>query len=180
MSEYDPEAEVIGRYIMAFIESAGEVSPIFESKVRSKFEENTGRIEPDSWYTAKNVKYTYEAILADVGPKTMKTGGIETAKTLPFDENNSVEEALQLLCEEHTSDDVYRNTTSQQPAGQYTYEVHDRSAHLGATEDYPYTKPFVEGIYTGLIRKYGPSRATPEFEETEPRAEEGFAWQVEW
>ncbi|SDJ62800.1 hypothetical protein SAMN05216226_10687 [Halovenus aranensis] len=179
MSGYDPDAEVIGKYILAFIESAGEVSPVFESKVRSKFEENTGEIRPDEWYTAEDVKRTYESILADVGPKTMKNGGIETAKALPFEEDNSVAEALDLLCEEHTSSEVYRNTASRQPAGQYTYEVNGRSAHLGATEDYPYTKPFVEGIYRGLIRKYG-TGATPEFEETTPRPDEGFAWHVEW
>ncbi|MFC7057114.1 hypothetical protein [Halovenus salina] len=103
MSDYDPDAEVVGKYMLAFIESAGEVSPVFESKVRSTFEEYTGKVKPDKWYRAEDVKQTYEAILADVGPRTMKNGGVETANTLPFDEDKSVEGALALLCEEHTA-----------------------------------------------------------------------------
>lgn len=180
MSDFDPSSEVIGQYIQVFIQSAGKVSPVFEKKVNAKFEEEVGTIEPDEWYNSGDVKRAYQAILAEVGPKTMEEGGLETAKALPFPEETGVEEAFELLCAEHVSDDVYRNTDSPRPAGQYTHDVSDRSAHLGATEGYPYTRPFAKGLFDGVVRQYGPADASATFTETDPRPDEGFAWTVEW
>jgi hypothetical protein len=178
MSGYDPDAETIGKYILAFVESAGTVSPVFERKVRETFETEIGEVEADGWYRNDDVKGAYHSVLNKVGPKTMKQGGKATSGALDFPADTSVEEALTLLQKEHSADGVYRNTTSDTPAGQYTFEISGNSAHLGATEGYPYTKPFVEGLYKGIIEEY--SNSAPELTETTPKAGEQFAWDATW
>lgn len=177
---YDPTAEATGRYIVAFIDAAGEVSPVFAQKVQQIFEEKIGDISAEEYYRHDKVKEGFEAVLVEVGPKTMTEGGIASAKALPFPEDTTIQEALEMLREEHSVGNSYRNTNSDRPAGQYTYELSGTSGHFGATEGYPYTKPYVRGIYQGIIEKYGPKESRPKFEETTPKDGEQFAWQVEW
>jgi len=177
---YDPTAEATGRYIVAFVEAAGEVSPVFARKVQEIFEEKIGDISADEYYRHESVKEGFEAVLVEVGPKTMTEGGIATAKELPFPEDTTIQEALEMLRDEHSVGKSYRNTDSDRPGGQYRCELAGASGHFGATEGYPYTKPYVRGIYQGIIEKYGPREARPRFEETAPRDGEQFAWQVEW
>lgn len=177
---YDPTAEATGRYIIAFIDAAGEVSPVFAQKVERIFEEKIGDVSAEEYYRHDKVKEGFEAVLVEVGPKTMTEGGIATAKELPFPDDTTIQEALEMLREEHSVGNSYRNTDSDRPAGQYTFDLSGTAGHFGATNGYPYTKPYVKGIYQGIIEKYGPRRARPEFTEATPKPNEKFAWHVEW
>jgi hypothetical protein len=178
MQGHDPDAEVSGKYVLAFVESAGEVSAVFERKVRATFEDEIGAVEPDGWYRTADVKSAYHSVLSSVGSKTMKQGGKATAEVLDFPVEYSVAEAMTALQEEHSAAGVYRNTDSDTPAGQYTFSIDGRSGHFGATTGYPYTEPFVAGIYERLIAKHGGS--VPDLTETEPASGEQFAWEASW
>lgn len=179
MGENDPDAEVSGQYVVPFIQAAGEVSPVFERKVNERFKQEVGEVNPEGWYRAGDIWQVYETILDDVGPKTMEQGGEKTAETLPFDENTGVDEAINILRAESVSDDTYRKTDADRPAGQYTHDISEGGGHLGLTEGYPFPVPFAKGLYQGIIKQCVPG-ASPEFTETDPRPDERFAWTVEW
>ncbi|SDJ79905.1 hypothetical protein SAMN05216226_109125 [Halovenus aranensis] len=181
MPMYDAEAKVSGRYVVPFAEAAGEVSPVFERKVRDTFEERIGELASDGWYQTEAVRDSYYAILERVGSQTMISGGEQTARGLSFDSGLSVFEAFERLNALQVSDEVYRDTTQDKPAGEYTFERRgERSGRLGVTNEYPYPQPFVKGIYTGIIKQWGPEDSIPTFEQIAEDTDERFAWKTEW
>ena len=178
MSSYDENAEATGKYMNSFIEAAGEVSSVFEKRTREMFEKHLGEVEPDGWYRLGDVAKAFTEIREEVGAQTMKRGGEAAGDALPFPEDTSLEDAIEMLVE--TNQEVYRNSDMKNPAGTYLYEIDGRSARLAVDEGYPLTQPFAKGVYTALINDYGPADALPSFEEAEPEGDEQFAWEVTW
>lgn len=180
MSEYGPEAAGDGRYLVAFIESAGEVSPVFERKLREMASERFETLSEEEWYRLDDMKSLYEEVHEEVGDATMRQGGIENAKAIPWpDEVTTIEDGLQMLNNMHK--DATRGSDEEFPAGRYTFEMTAaRSLRFGVTEAFPWPSPFVEGAVTGLIQDLGPGDAAPTLEETTPDANEKAAWNVTW
>lgn len=179
MGEYDPEAEVIGTYIVAFIGATGEVSPTFERKAREKFEQHVGEITVDGWYRLGNVVQVYQELLEDVGPTTIREGGVAAAKHLPFPAKLNLEDAFEELREEQRA--VYRSSEVDEPAGNYVVTLTgDNTVRVAITEAYPLTAPFAAGIFEGVITHWGEQDPAPVLEETTPRADEKKAWTVDW
>lgn len=179
MPEYDEDALVIGKYISAFVESTGEVSPVFERKTRDLFEEELGELDPEAWYNSATVAELYEDVRDNVGPNTMQKGGEATGNALPFDESLSIAEALEKL--NHENQEAFKNTDDEYPAGRYLFEENgDRSARVGVSSAYPYPKSFVAGLFSSFIKRYGPTNANVQLEETEPKSGERFAWEANW
>jgi hypothetical protein len=170
---------VIGKYISAFVQSTGEVSPVFERKTRDLFEDELGELDPEAWYDADTVASLYEDVRDDVGPNTMKKGGEATGSALPFDESLSIAEALDNLNSENQA--AFKNSDDEYPAGKYLFEKEgDRSARVGVSATYPYPKSFVAGLFAAFIERYGPSNANVQLEETEARDDERFMWDASW
>jgi hypothetical protein len=180
MTEYDRNAEAIGRYIVGFVEAAGEVSPIFERKARKMFEKHMGALDPEEWYDLSDCVAAFEEILDEVGPKTMEEGGVAAADALPLDDDLSLEEALAGLNELQTGP-TYRNTEMDAPAGEYLFTLNgDRSGRFAVSDAWPLTEPYAKGVYKGVVGRWGLSGNRPEFEKVMPNEEERFAWNVEW
>lgn len=178
MVKYDPDAEVTGTYINAFIDSTGEVSSIFEKKTREMFDEVIGEVDPDGWYKVGDVAEAFERIVDDVGEQTMKFGGEAAASAVPVPEGADLREAFETLAQAHK--DVYRNSDMEYPGGRYLYDIDDRSARLAVDEAFMLPKSFARGAFTAIIDNYGPEDALIDFEEVEPEGEEEFAWEVTW
>lgn len=179
MVSYDEDAEIAGKYSLAFIQAAGEVSSVFEKKTREMFEAALGgEVDPEELYKFGNVVEAYQDIRDDVGDNTMKRGGAASGKTVPVPDDADLEEAFEVLLEEHNRQ--FQNSNQEYPGGKYLYELDERTARLGVDEGYPLPKSFVEGVYEALIKEYGPSDAVPSFEEVEPEDDERFAWKVTW
>jgi hypothetical protein len=178
MDEYDPNAEVDGEYVVAFVESAGKVSPVFERKVREILEDHIGSIEPGQWYRTGDLEEAYQQIHREIGDKTMQQGGEEVGKAIPWPDGvETVADALDMLNDIHKS--VYRNSSSEFPAGKYTIEhLGDNSARVGVTPGYQYSDPFARGVFSGIGATLGGS--TPSLESTDTRPEETAAWIMEW
>jgi len=178
MPDYDPDAELDGKYVAAFVESAGDVSPIFERKVRTIFEEQIDEIDADSWYRIGNIEPVFEEILGQVGENTMIQGGIWAAHRHEYPEwVDSLRDATAVLNDLHKAG--HRNSNLEYPAGKYTIEWHSETAFRGGiTTGYPYTPPVIEGVYRGMIRNLvgnGPS-----VEAVERRSGEAGAWLFSW
>lgn len=181
MPEYDAEAEAVGEYLMAFVEAAGEVSPIFKSTAKEKLEEHLGELEPDGWYKLGDCAAALQDVRDEVGPKTITKGGVAAAGALPIEDDVELEEALELLKEIHAGEDHLRNSDLDAPAGQYVTDFHgDRSARFAVTDKWPLPESWAKGVYKGALNRWGPEDAAPVFEETTARADETAAWEVEW
>jgi hypothetical protein len=178
MPAYDPTAEADGEYIAAFAAQAGEVSPVFEKKVRNVFEQEIGGAEPDEWYAVADIVRAFEKIEDKAGERTLEQGGIATGKALPWPEGvDSVADGLATVNDLHLA--AYRNSDADVPAGQFTFEsVGDESARVGVTEGYPYPDAYARGALKGAVSDL--TGSSPDVTETDTHGDERTAWRVEW
>ncbi|MFC7081686.1 hypothetical protein [Halorussus caseinilyticus] len=110
----------------------------------------------------------------------MKQGGEASAQTLPYSDDISLEEAYDKL--DKTVQEVYQDSDMKYPGGRYTYDLDTaaREARLGADKNWALPKPFVKGVHTRMINRFGPTDANPHLEESEPEGDEKFVWEVTW
>jgi hypothetical protein len=176
MPEYDPDSQADGRYVVAFMESAGEVSPVFERKVKDYFESHLPSVDADEWYNTDDVVTAFEKINQDIGSQTMEQGGREAAKAVPWpDEVNSVSGAITALQQAHR--DAYRNSNQQNPAGNYTFEKSGkRTAHVG----FPYAPAFAQGVFKQVCDIFGDGSPAPQLEPADTKPDESDAWTLTW
>ncbi|SDJ73630.1 hypothetical protein SAMN05216226_10892 [Halovenus aranensis] len=175
---YDKNSEVIGKYIVAFIESAGEVSPVFERKMQNMFDERIGTVNADEWYDTESVVETYQQVLSEVGEQSVMKAGQQNAVVVQPPADEGLKAALEHLNEEHRQ--AFRDSHKEYPAGRYTFDIQERDAHLGVDNDYPFPRPFVHGFYQKFIDLYGPGDSSADLDETAPRPNEQFAWEATW
>lgn len=176
---YDPTAVVTGRYLTAFVQSTGHVSSVFEQRTRTLFEDELGQLDPDEWYRLDTVAELYSRVRDDVGPRTMRQGGVATGEALPFDTNAGLTVAMKRLNAEHKQS--FRNSDREFPAGRYYFEsTGEWTARVGVDEAYPFPESFVEGLFEAFVRRYGPEEAAPVLTATEPRNDEQFVWTVRY
>lgn len=180
MSQYDPDAEATGKYMVAFIESAGKVSPVFERKVREIFESHMGTLEADSWYLNANVEKAFEEVLDEVGDKTMLEGGVESGKAIEWpDDVETVMDGFNIWNSFHEA--AYRNSELDFPAGKYTVEAAgDRKARIGITEGYNLTTEFAKGVSKGVAYDLCSNQNPIRLDDVEPNPDEQAAWMLEW
>lgn len=180
MDGYDPDAEATGHYMVAFVESAGKVSPVFERKVREIFEDNLGELEAGRWYRNEAITNAFEEILTQVGEQTMREGGIESGKAIQWEDDvDTVMDGLERWNDKHEA--AYRNSDLRFPAGKYTVEdAGSRTARLGITDGYNLSAAFAKGCSVGIARDLGSNDHAVTTEDVAPRADEQAAWTLDW
>lgn len=180
MPEYDPSSEGDGRYVVAFVDSAGEVSPVFERKLRTIIENHLGEIDEQQWYSTEDLKRTFEEVREQIGPKTLKEGGIEGAKAIPWpDEISTVLEALGFLQQAHR--DAFRDSQKEDPAGNYTFSrVGNREIRVGVTEGFILPPAWAKGVFEYVAREFGPDDAVVRLTEKTPEDDQTTTWELLW
>ncbi|WP_267161566.1 hypothetical protein [Halovenus salina] len=180
MTSYDTESEADGRYVVAFVESAGEVSPVFQRKVNDIFEKHLPHVDAEAWYRTEDVVLAFSEVRDEIGSKTMMQGGTESAKAIPWpDSVSTLSDALTALIDLHR--DAYRNSNQTNPAGNYTFEKLDnRAARVGILEGFPYGPGFAEGVFKQVAADFGPADARPTLDEANPNTDESHAWELTW
>jgi hypothetical protein len=177
--EYDNSSEVIGRYPLATVRSAGQVSPVFEKKARELFNEYLDDLDDERWYETGRVVEAYQSLSDAVGESTMRQGGKESAKAVEWPpEVTEPMDGLGALAQMHK--EAFRNSDREFPAGRYTFEsLGERRAHVGVTEDYPFTVPHAEGVFIGVVQDLT-NAGNPTTAERTPKSEEQAAFEIEW
>ena len=178
MTEYDPDAEGNGEYIVAVVRSAGAVSSVFQRKVKAVFEQELGGASADEWYSVADIAAAFDEIERRAGRDAMESAGRAATETLPWPEDaETVPAGLAVLNDLHAG--AYRNSDRKFPAGRATFElVGDRTARVGITDVYPYPASFARGSFRGVVSSVtgGSATLTP----TEPHDGERAAWTMEW
>jgi hypothetical protein len=173
--------EIIGRYIVAFVESTGDVSPVFERKTREIFSDQgieVSDLDEDGWVDALAYVDTMHAIEDEVGEKTLYQAGVEQGKNVPWpDDVNSVEEGLAFMSE---ADEQAHRSPSGDYRGQYVVrQVEGSTAQVGIREESPYPKTDVEGVLEGAVDDLTTS-ANVTTSEIQPESGERIAFKIDW
>jgi hypothetical protein len=147
------QPRVSGQYVQAFLQSAGEVSPVFERKALGYLEDHgLEDIDSEDWYPMEKFAPALQAIKEDVGEMTLKRAGIvqvEVTESITSMESPeaSVAAANEVLRQ------VYRNY-SPEAVGEFRYEeVGDGDHRISMAGAWPYPAQFTKGIMLGLLRE---------------------------
>lgn len=162
---------------MAFLESAGAVSAVFERKAANMLEDNGIKdVDPDSWYSAEKFVGAINDIEAEVGQKTSEQAGVKMIEVVPeISGLSSMEEAIEIGKEPHRQS--YRNFSVEE-AGDLRYESvqggPDRVAYYGGWE---YPEAFTHGIFKGFAKGVE-GLDTNSIEPVDPKEDEAYAFEV--
>lgn len=175
------DTKIIGRYILAFVESTGKVSAVFERKTRSILSENgieVSEVEEDGWYDARNYAQAMHQVLDQVGEQTLIEAGAEQAKNVPWPEEvRSVSDGLNFLVE---ADKQAHRQPSGTFDGDYRYEkIDESSGRVGVREQAPYPVANFKGVFEGGVRALTDS-ASVDVSSVEPRSDEQAAFEISW
>jgi hypothetical protein len=173
-------ARVIGLYIAAFVESAGEVSSVFEKKALSMLADHgIENIEEESWYDLDSFEAAVEQIENKVGAKTTQQAAV---KMIQVDDKvpnqDSAGEAFEILKEQQRN--AMQNHTTED-CGQYRVEKlgaqHFRVATYGG---WGYPEAFTRGLLKAVIQETESQGARVEVEPTDKSGNEQYAYEVSW
>lgn len=177
-----PETEGQGLYLLSFIESAGEVSPVFERKAKNLLEKHDLKdVDEEEFYSMEAILTAFDDVVEEVGENTMRQGGEQMGIDAPLPPevdtpHGAFEFADVIYKEAHKFDGSVGEDTLA-----YTYEkLGSQSAHVGLKETYPYPEVMGEGAFMGFVKNVLGENVRVSMDETDPKPDERRAWTLEW
>jgi hypothetical protein len=145
-----PEVKVSGKFVQGFANSAGDVSPVFEQKLR-KFlaEHGIDEVKPDNWYPFDNFARAVTDVEDAVGTMTAVVGGRTMVSLIGrLDGTQSLAETMEIAKEANRN--AYQNFTVD-AAGHYSYEETDDGARIATVGGWQHPQQFTKGIIEGFV-----------------------------
>lgn len=180
MKEGNTTVEGDGRYLVATIESAGEVSPVFQEKLDGMAEELFGDVDAEKWYPFEKFNTFFHELGDEIGDKTLHQAGTENGKAIPFsDDIDSPGAAFNSLNDLHKQ--ATRGSEQEFPIGRYTVtKQQSRQFRVGATENFPHPEPYAEGVLFGIVKSFTSEGTQVSVESVDPNRDERYAWSISW
>jgi hypothetical protein len=175
--------KVAAKYAEAFVNSAGEVSPIFERKARTILEENgIKHLGESDWLTFSSFVAALSEVEDEVGEMTLREGGKKMARVndLP-DHINTVDGALEYLNDSHQQ--AHKNGSEEEWGSYIVERLDDRRFRMSCSAGYPYPYALAKGVFEGIVKEFGAgdiSLTVREVSETDLNLDEGFAVDITW
>jgi hypothetical protein len=172
-----PKTKVSGKFVDGFVSSAGEVSPIFEKKIREYFaQRGIDSIEPDQWYPFEKFAGAVNDVEDDVGEQTSQNAGAEMVDLNPaINDLDKLEAILDNL--KKANQEAYRNFSLEE-AGQFRYgTTEDGGYRMAVYGGWQHPPAFTEGFFkrcVGRSEDYDKSNLEP----TDTKSDEVFAFKV--
>jgi hypothetical protein len=173
------DAEISGAYVAAFVQSAGEVSPVFEKKAKETLaDRDITEPDPESWYDNEKFGDALFEIVDKAGEKTVAQAGKEmVAITEEILEQDDIDAGLEVLTSQHA--EIHKNHTVTN-AGVLTYEQRSPTSYRVASEGgYEYPASLVKGAAEETVRQTG-GPASVDVADVEAEANEPFAFKLSW
>ncbi|MFC7059421.1 hypothetical protein [Halovenus salina] len=172
-------SKVTGTNVLAFIESTGEVSPVFASKAREIFADH-GITDPaeDEWYDAENYLDALFAFVEEVGDMSVQQAGREMVRVnKPIMEKDEIDDGMATFAEQHKR--THKNWDYESD-GRVEYEQVDATTYrISTTGGYRHPETLLRGASKEVVIQT--SNATHvEIEETEPNPNEVHAFELHW
>lgn len=172
-------SKITGTNVLAFIESAGEVSPVFANKAREIFADH-GITDPaeDEWYDADDYLDALFAFVEEVGEMSVQQAGREMVRVNePIMEKESIDDGMATFAEQHKG--THKNWDYESD-GRVEYEQISPTAYrISTTGGYRHPEALLRGASKEVVIQT--SGATHvEIEETEPKPDEVHAFELHW
>lgn len=174
------ETKVHVEHVEAFLESFGEVSPVFQRKASNNFEEEG--IDPDGdeeWVSQEAVRTAVAALAEDAGSATMYEAGKSVGGNIPTEATEPTA-ILQSLNESHKA--AFQDPRAELPAGEFQWSEDGESLRVSATENWPYGGGFPHGseFTSGILSAVLSNAVTsPGITETNTRGREAIAFEID-
>lgn len=171
------DPKVSGKYVGAFIESAGDVSPVFERKASNILESNgIDDVDPEDWYSVEKFVDAMSEIEGEVGEKTSEQAGIKMIEVVDeISGLSSMEEAIEIGKEPHRQS--YQNFATEEVGGLKCEQLDNGNLKVAYYGGWEYPEAFTEGIFKGFAK--GVDGLTPDdIEPREPEQDEVYAFEV--
>lgn len=172
-----PEPKISGKYVEAFIDSAGEVSSIFRRKASNILESNgITDVDPEGWYSMEKFVASMNEIEKEVGEKTSEQAGVKMVEVNDAVSNlTSMEESMEIGKELHQQSHKNFDVDT---VGDMKYERLDNGnlkvAFYGGWE---YPESLTHGIFKGYAKGVN-GLTTNDVEPIEPEGDEVYAAEV--
>lgn len=174
-----PQTEVTGANIVAFLTSAGEVSPVFEKKARETFEKY-GITDPEEsdWYDSENYTEAMLEIVDKAGEKTVQQAGRESVRfNEPLLEQDDTESALAVLSEQHVQ--THRDYDESEVGAVECEMIGDTRCRVTGTGGYKYPESLLRGAAKETVLQTG-EVDTVEITDADTEDGEVMAFELVW
>lgn len=173
------QTKVTGANIVAFLASAGEVSPVFEKKARETFEKY-GITDPDEsdWYDSQNYTEAMMEIVDKAGEKTVQQAGRESVRfNEPILKQDDLESALAVLSEQHV--ETHKNYDEDNVGAVECELVGETRCRVTGTGGYRYPESLLRGAAKETVLQTGETD-TVGIEDADPEHGEVMAFELVW
>jgi hypothetical protein len=170
------QAKVASLYIKGFVQSAGEVSPVFQRKLQDVLDEHgLDAVSNNGFYSYKTFTRAVEDIENEIGDKTLRQAG---ATMVEVDDqiaaSTSLEEGLQTLKQQNEA--AFQKFAVDE-VGTYDWErVSDAEVRVATVGGYQNPEPLAEGIISGVADVA--TDGSPIVKTTDPKPDEVHAFLV--
>lgn len=171
------DPKVSGKYVGAFIESAGDVSSVFERKARNILESNgIEDVDPQEWYSVDRFVDAMNEIEEEVGEKTSEQAGRKMIEIVDAISGlSSMEEAIEIGKEPHRQS--YQNFSTEEVGGLKSERLDNGNVKVAYYGGWEFPEAFTKGIFKGFTK--GVNGLTPDdIESREAEGNEVYAFEV--
>jgi hypothetical protein len=173
------QTKMTGANVVAFLESAGEVSPVFEKKARETF--NSHDItdpDPSAWYDNEAFTDALFEIVDKAGEKTVQQAGREMTRVNDeILQQEQVDDGLAVLAEQHEA--VHKNF-SVESAGRVEHKQIGSTAYrIAGTGGYKYPQALLQGASMETVIQTSDA-TNVRVEDTETEGDEVVAFELHW
>lgn len=175
--------EVAAKYVQAFVESAGQVSPVFERKARDILADNgLNDLDGEDWLPLDSFTDGLAEIEAEVGDKTLTMGGVEmaTSNDMP-DSVSTISDALVNLNTSHQN--AHRNGSASDWGSYGCQQLQERRFRMSCSDTYPYPHVMTKGVFKGVVEEFADgnvSMTIRQVEDSDLGFDEGCAYDITW
>jgi hypothetical protein len=169
-----------GRYVVAFVESASAVSPVFQRKAEDVLEEfGIEDPDPESFYDVEAFGDALREVENRAGEQTvMKAGERMVDANVQIVAQESARAGLEVMGEQHEA--IHRNYTRPAAGGYEVEAVEPRRFRVGIYGDYPFPLSLPKGAVRGTVKVTEPEATMPDVSEVPAADEETAALVVTW
>lgn len=173
------ESKITGQNVLAFIESAGEVSPVFAKKSREMFAEY-GITDPaaDEWYDADDYLDALFEFVEEVGEMSVRQAGREMVRVNdPIVECDTVAAGIETFAEQHEA--THQNWDLESD-GRLEYErVGDTTFRISTVGGYRHPESLLQGAAAEVVTQTTDA-AGVDVRDVDPEPDEVHAFELHW
>ncbi|MEZ3117187.1 hypothetical protein RYH80_14825 [Halobaculum sp. MBLA0147] len=146
-------AKISGKYVAAFVQSAGEVSAVFEKKAQETLASH-GIEEPDpeGYYDDAEFGAALAEIEEKAGERTVRRAGQKMiAVNEPIVSQSSAVAGLETMAEQHAG--IHRDYSVAEAGGYDVLSTSDDSCRVDVLGDYPFPLSLPHGAIEGTVQQ---------------------------